>query len=175
MKNKISVIIVLFISISCFSQSVTPAVLNVAGGSSQKGYYQFEWSVGEMSLINQMESMPNLFVVTNGFLQPYILHPEISNSNNQFGVDEITVFPNPASTYVEVDLFTRQQGQLKLSFYNAIGQKIYSTELHTFGVDLIQRIPVNAFNGGTYLLQVELDADPNYVSKKGVYKVIKIQ
>lgn len=175
MKNKISVIIVLFISISCFSQSVTPAVLNVAGGSSQNGYYQFEWSVGEMSLINQMESMPNLFVVTNGFLQPYILNPGINNLNNRFDADEIRVFPNPASTYVEVDLFTRQQGQLKLSFYNAIGQKIYSTELHTFGVDLIQRIPVNAFNGGTYLLQVELDADPNYVSKKGVYKVIKIQ
>ena len=176
MKNKITVIIVfLFISISCFSQSITPAVLNVAGGSSQKGYYQFEWSVGEMSLITQMESRPNLFVLTNGFLQPYILNPAVNNLNNQFGADEIKVFPNPASTYVEVDLFTKQQGQLKLSFYNVIGQKIYSTELHAFGVDLIQRIPVNAFNGGTYLLEVELEADPNFVSKKGIYKVIKIQ
>jgi len=57
MKNKITVIIVFFfISISCFSQRITPSVINVSGGVSQQGYYQFEWSVGEMSLVNQMES-----------------------------------------------------------------------------------------------------------------------
>src|SRR6476659_4871211 len=175
MKNKITVIIVFFfISISCFSQRITPSVINVSGGVSQQGYYQFEWSVGEMSLLNQMESKPNLFVVTNGFLQPYILNPGVSNSNNQFGADELKVFPTPASTYVEVDLFTKQQGRLKISFYNDMGQKVYSTELQSFGVDLIQRIPVNRLAQGTYLLHVELDADPNFVSKKGVYKIIKI-
>ena len=175
MKNMIAVIIVVFISISCFCQSITPAVINVAGGNSQKGYYQFEWSIGEMSLVNQMESRPNLFVVTNGFLQPYILNPAANNSNNQFGADEIKVFPTPASTYLEIDLFTRQQGRLKISLYNAIGQKLYSTEFQTFGVDLIQRIPVNGFNAGTYLLHLELEADPNFISKHGVYKIIKIQ
>ncbi|TMI78678.1 MAG: T9SS type A sorting domain-containing protein [Bacteroidetes bacterium] len=174
MKNKITVIIVSFISISCFSQSITPAVLNVAGGSSQKGYYQFEWSVGEMSLINQMESRPNLFVLTNGFLQPYILNPGVNNSNNQFGADEIKVFPTPASSYIEIDLFTRQQGRLKITLYDAIGQRMYSTELQSFGVDLIQKIPVNGFNTGTYLLHLELEADPNFISKKGIYKIIKL-
>jgi Secretion system C-terminal sorting domain len=174
MKNKITVIIVSFISISCFSQSVTPAVLNVAGGNSQNGYYQFEWSVGEMSLINQMESRPNLFVLTNGFLQPYILNPGVSNPYNQFGANEIKVFPTPASSYIEVDLFTRQQGKLKMSLYDAIGQRLYSTELHTFGVDLIQKIPINSYNAGTYLLHIDLDADPNFFSKKGAYKIIKI-
>jgi len=174
MKNKITVIIVSFISISCFSQSITPAVLNVAGGSSQKGYYQFEWSVGEMSLINQMESRPNLFVLTNGFLQPYILNPGVNNSNNQFGADEIKVFPTPASSYIEIDLFTRQQGRLKITLYDAIGQRMYSTELQSFGVDLIQTIPVNGFNTGTYLLHLELEADPNFISKKGIYKIVKL-
>jgi type IX secretion system substrate protein len=174
MKNKIAVIIVFFISISCFSQSVTPAVLNVAGGNSQKGYYQFEWSVGEMSLINQMESRPNLFVLTNGFLQPYILNPAVNNFNNQFGADEIKVFPTPASSYIEIDLFTRQQGRLKFCLYDAIGQKIYSTELQSFGVDLIQKIPVTGFTTGAYLLHVELEADANFISKKGIYKIIKI-
>lgn len=174
MKNKITVIIVSFISISCFSQSITPAVLNVAGGNSQKGYYQFEWSVGEMSLVNQMESRPNLFVLTNGFLQPYILNPVVNNSNNQFGADEIKVFPTPASSYIEIDLFTRQQGRLKITLYDAVGQRMYSTQLQSFGVDLIQKIPVNGFNVGTYLLHLELEADPNFVSKNGVYKIIKI-
>ena len=174
MKNKITVIVVFFISISCFSQRITPSVINVSGGASQQGYYQFEWSVGEMSLVNQMESRPNLFVLTNGFLQPYTIHEGVNYSNNQFGADELKVFPTPASSFVEVNLFTKQQGRLKISFYNDMGQKVYSTELQTYGVDLIQRIPVNRFAQGTYLLHVELDADPNFVSKKGVYKIIKI-
>ena len=174
MKNKITIIIVFFISISCFSQRITPSVINVSGGASQQGDYQVEWSVGEMSLVNQMESGPNLFVLTNGFLQPYTIHEGVNYSNNQFGADELKVFPTPASSFVEVNLFTKQQGRLKISFYNDMGQKVYSTELQAFGVDLIQRIPVNRFAQGTYLLHVELDADPNFVSKKGVYKIIKI-
>ena len=173
MKNKITVIVVFFISISCFSQSITPSVINASGGVSQQGYYQFEWSVGEMSLVNQMEARPSLFVLTNGFLQPYLLNPGVYNSNNEFGADELKVFPTPASTYVEIDLFTKQQGRVKISFYNAIGQKVYSAQLRSFGVDLTQKIPVNRLAQGTYLLHVELDADPNFVSKKGVYKIIK--
>jgi len=121
-----------------------------------------------------MESRPNLFVVTNGFLQPYMVHAGVNYSNNQFGADELKVFPTPASSYVEINLFTKQQGRLKIGFYNSLGQKVYSTELQSFGVDLIQRIPVNSFAQGTYLLQVELDADPNFVSKKGVYKIVKV-
>ena len=127
-----------------------------------------------MSLVNEMESKPNLFVLTNGFLQPYLLNPAVNNWSNQFGADEIKVFPTPASSYIEIDLFTRQQGRLKICLYDAIGQKIYSTELQSFGVDLIQKIPVNGFNTGTYLLHLELEADPNFISKKGVYKIIKI-
>jgi hypothetical protein len=175
MKNKITGIsVLLFISIPCFSQSITPSVVNVAGGNSQNGYYQFEWSVGEMSLVNQMQSAQSLFVLTNGFLQPYILNPGANNPYNQFGANEIKVFPTPASTYIEVDFFTHQQGRLKLSLYNAIGQKMYSAELQSFGVDLIHRIPVNGFNNGTYLLHIELEANPNFFSKKGAYKIIKI-
>ena len=172
MKNKITVIIVFFISISCFSQSITPSVINASGGVSQQGYYQFEWSVGEMSLVNQMESRPGMYVVTSGFLQPYILHAGVDYSNNQFKADELKVFPSAASSFVEIDLFTKLRGQLKISFYNVIGQKVYSTELQYFGVDLIQRIPVNSLAQGTYLLHVELEAD--FVSKKGIYKIIKI-
>ncbi len=175
MKNKIATVIVFFISLSCFSQSITPSVINVSGGSSQKGYYQFEWSVGEMSLIGEMASRPNTLVVTSGFLQPYILNPGTNNTNNQFGVDEIKVFPNPASSYVEINLFTKQQGKLKISFYNAVGQKVHSIETNVYGVDLIQKIPVNNFSAGTYLLLIELNADPSFVSKKGVYKITKIE
>ncbi len=128
-----------------------------------------------MSLIGEMASRPNTLVVTSGFLQPYILNPGTNNTNNQFGVDEIKVFPNPASSYVEINLFTKQQGKLKIGFYNAVGQKVYAIELNTYGIDLIQKIPVNHLTAGTYLLSLELGADPGFVSKKGVYKITKTE
>ena len=175
MKNKITTIIVFFVSISCFSQGITPSVINVSGGSSQKGYYQFEWSVGEMSLIGEMTSRPSSLVVTSGFLQPYLLNPVDNNTNNQFGTDEIKIFPNPASSYVEINLFTKQQGRLKISFYNALGQKVQTIESIVYGVDLIEKIPVTNLSAGTYLLHIELRADANFVSKKGIYKITKVE
>jgi len=174
MKNKITTVIVFFVSLSCFSQGITPSVINVSGGNAQKGYYQFEWSVGEMSLIGEMASRPDL-IVTSGFLQPYLLRPGTNNTNNQFGADEIKVFPNPASSYVEINVFTKQQGRLKISFYNAVGQKVHSMETTVYGLDLIEKIPVNNLSAGTYLLHIDLDAIPNFVSKTGIYKITKIE
>jgi hypothetical protein len=174
MKNKVTTIIVFFISLSCFSQSITPAVTNVSGGNAKNGYYQFEWSVGEMSLTNEMTSTTNL-LVTNGFLQPYLLHPWANNPNDEFTSEEIRVFPNPASSYVEINLLTRIKGKLYLSFFDAVGRKIYSTRSSVDGVDLIKKIPVSHFAAGSYLLRIELNADPYFLSKQGVYKIIKAQ
>jgi len=172
MKNKVTTVIVFFISLSCFSQSITPSVTNVAGGNAKNGYYQFEWSVGEMSLINEMSSTRNL-LVTNGFLQPYLLNPWNNNPNQQFTVEEIRIFPNPASSYVEINFFTKQQGILKINFYDAVGRKVYSNESRIYGVDVIKKIPVNHFASGSYLLRIELDPNPTFLSKQGVYKIIK--
>ncbi|HEV8286991.1 MAG TPA: T9SS type A sorting domain-containing protein [Chitinophagaceae bacterium] len=178
MKNKIAIIIVFLTPIFCFSQSSTPSVINASGGSSQNGYYQFEWSIGEMSLVNEMGSSLNSLnrlVVTNGFLQPYLLHETVNNPYGILGPDEIKVFPTPASSYVEINLFTRQQGQLKITFLDGIGQKVYSVEFHTYGVDLIHRIPISRLSAGAYVLHLELNADAGFVSKRGSFKIIKTE
>src|SRR5512145_542565 len=96
MKKTITVVIVFFFLLPCFSQSSGLSVINSAGGSSRSGYYQLEWSVGEMSLIGQMNNYDNTLVVTNGFLQPFLQYLGPGNLNNLFGNDEIKIFPNPA-------------------------------------------------------------------------------
>jgi hypothetical protein len=52
---------------------------------------------------------------------------------------------------------------------------VYSIGFQIYGVDLIQKIPANHLSAGTYLLRIELDADPGFISKKGVYKITKIE
>lgn len=158
---------------ACFSQAISLSVINSSGGYVKTGYYQFEWNVGEMALTDEMHTSSNL-IVTNGFLQSYLLNPGTTNSSLQFGKDEIKVFPNPATSYIEINFFTKQKGLLKIEMMNAVGQKIYLHELNGYGIDLIHKIPVNHLKGGVYLIYITLKPDEGSLPKQGVYKIIKV-
>jgi len=175
MKNTITLVIVFFFFINCSAQSITPSVFNSSGGFFKSGYYQLEWSIGELALVNQMTSSNNSLVITNGFIQPFIQHPATNNTNNLFANDEIKVFPNPASSYVEINFLTKQKGRITLSFYDASGRKIFTTADSYYGVGLIKRIPVSHLPNEVYMLHVDLDPEPGYSSKKGIYKIVKIK
>jgi hypothetical protein len=175
MKNTITLVIVFFSLFNCSAQSIAPSVINTGGGYFQAGYYQFEWSIGELALVGEMKSSNNSLVITNGFIQPYIHSPATNNTNNIFGNDEIKVFPNPASSYVEINFFTKQMGRITLSFYDGSGRKILSVADSYYGVGLIKRIPVSQLPNEVYMLHVDLDPYPGYTSKKGVYKIVKIK
>ena len=169
MKKTITIVIVFFFSYYSNAQSVAPSVFNAAGGSLKQDYYQFEWLIGEMTSSN------NSFMITNGFIQPFIQYPARDNNNNIFGSDEIKVFPNPASSYVEINFLTKQKGRITLSFYDGTGKKIYTATDWYYGVGMIKRIPVSKLPNEVYMLHVNLDPDAGSVAKKGVYKIIKIK
>jgi len=174
MKKTIT-IVVFFFSYCSNAQSIAPSVINTGGGYFQSGYYQFEWSIGELALVGEMRSSSNSLVITNGFIQPFLQYPATNNTNNIFANDEIKVFPNPASSYVEINFLTKQQGRITLSFYDGAGRKILTVADSYYGVGLIKRIPVNKLPNEVYMLHVDLDPDPGSVAKKGVYKIIKIK
>jgi len=175
MKKTITLVIVFFFLFNCNSQSIAPSVINASGGSFQSGYYQLEWSIGELALVGEMTSSNNSLVITNGFIQPFVQYPGTNNTNNIFGNDEIKIFPNPASSYVEINFFTKQKGRLTLSFYDGAGRKIFTVTDWYYGVGLIKRIPVSQLPNEVYMLHVDLDPDPGYSSKKGIYKIVKIK
>jgi hypothetical protein len=175
MKNTTTCVLLLLLSYIACSQNNKQAVINASGGFFQQGYYQFEWSVGEMSLVNQMNDATNKLTVTNGFIQPHILYPARNNDQQPFDANEIRIFPNPATSYVEINLSTKQKGRLSIYFYDVLGKKVYVKELTGNGVDLIERIPVTGLPQGVYILHIELVPDPGSVSKKADFKVVKTE
>ena len=175
MKKTITVVIVFFFLFNGKSQSIAPSVINTGGGSLQSGYYQFEWSIGELALVGEMNSSNNSLIITNGFIQPFIQYPATNNTNNIFANDEIKIFPNPASSYVEINFLTKQKGRITLSFYDGSGRKILTVADSYYGVGLIKRIPVSHLPNEVYMLHVDLDPYTGYSSKKGVYKIVKIK
>src|SRR4030095_2298689 len=173
MKNAATIFVTIFVSALCHAQSISSSVINACGGTSNS-YYQFEWSIGEMSLVNQMQS-GDLLIVSNGFFQPYILFPVTFYVREQFAAEEIKILPNPASSFVEINFFTKQRGQVTFDFYDMLGRKVYTQQITCNGVDLIHRIPLTNLPGGAYVLRITLDADLGYLSKHGSYKILKIE
>ena len=175
MKEKFALLFVLFYCIKTHSQVLSPSVINATGGTFQSGYYQLEWSIGELSLVGDMVSGDNSFVITNGFIQSHIQQPWGTNTNNIFGNDEIRVFPNPATNYVEVNFLTKQKGRITINIYDGAGKKIHTTSDTYYGDGLIKRIPVTHLPNEVYMLHINLDPAQGFSAKKGIYKIIKIK
>ncbi|MER3498749.1 MAG: hypothetical protein C4308_09005 [Chitinophagaceae bacterium] len=125
MRKTLLSLLAIYLALASYSQSIAPGIINSSGGTfnDPNYYYRIDWSVGEMSLVNTMQSYggSGVYVLTNGFLQPYVNTPGTINNGGTFGTDEIKVFPNPAVNYVEIDIFTKQKGTFKMQLYNAVG------------------------------------------------------
>jgi hypothetical protein len=176
MKNRLTTFtVLLLLSFSASAQYSQQSVINSSGGSFHHGYYRFEWSVGEMALVNQMTDAGGTFVVTNGFLQPYILYPGQNNEETRFDADEVRIFPNPATEYIEINFTTKQKGKITVQCYDASGKSMITEEYTSNGVDLIERIPITQLSQGLYFVHIVLTASEGYISKKSTYKIIKTQ
>lgn len=175
MKKTIAIVFAFFYLTICYSQVIAPSVINSAGGYYHAGYNQYEWSVGEMALVGQLNTPGNSIVVTNGFIQPYLLYPATNNLSTLFGDDEIKIFPNPVSTYVEINFFTKQKGRVTIEFYDALGKKVYSSGMVYYGVGQIERVAVNKLPNEVYFVHIDLEPFSGYISKKGIYKIVKVR
>ncbi len=168
------------------AQTITPFVLNAAGGTAKvNDKFYLDWSVAEMTLVNTMQNYgyKELFIITNGFLQPpkddaegdedispYVksLKPEVNNL-------QLLIYPNPASTYITVDIPVMEEtDKIRLTMYNSTGQLVYEKEVTTNGYRTKERISMAEFTHGTYLLRVQMGA-PGTPTRNIMYKIFKAQ
>ena len=177
MKNPLITLLVITIT-RCFAYgqtSVTPTVINSTGGTFAHDHYILDWSVGELSLVNQMgEPQESKFIISNGFLQPFTQDPNLVNNGNAFGEGEILILPNPTQNVLEVDFRTKQQGLVTYRLYDAQGRTILKNSFNYYGYGHIEKIDMTAFRAATYFLRIELNPDPIFIRKVGSYKIIKL-
>jgi len=167
------------------AQSISPFVLNSTGGSfkvNNKNFY-LDWSVAEMTLITTVKNSgySGLFIITNGFLQPDKNEDDKDEDddhyydkyvNPDYTIKNIQVYPNPASTYVTIDIPVEEAGKVQLTLYNSMGQLVYKKEITTYGHHTKERISMGAFMQGTYLLRVRM-GPPGIRAKEMTYKIVK--
>ena len=144
-------------------------VTNVSGGSATSGYYRFDWSVGELCLVDSYNQVN--FILENGFLHPGTERPG-GNSNNFFAKGHIMLFPNPAYTNTEINITVQQAGMVNMQLVDVLGRIVLSKQFNYNGVGHIEKLDVQRFRAGTYFVHLLLiPTDPAQPQRKGTYKL----
>lgn len=175
MKGSFTQLILLLLLCPCFTsgQEASPCIVNVTGGSAISGYYRFDWSVGEMCLIDSY-LRPNL-ILENGFLHAGAEKPIVASPINFFAVGDIAIFPNPVFTIAELDLNLPQPGRISIRLMNVMGKVVETRQFDYNGTGRIEKIDLQHYPAGTYMLHVSLSpTDQAKPERKGTYKLLHI-
>ena len=140
---------------------VVPAIMNTAGGTYDNAlsYYRYEWSFGEMALIQAFAPPDSSVLVTQGVLQPCtdVIGP--FPYTVLFEAGDYKLFPNPTTGKFEVDFFVRTPGQMSLQLINSIGQILQTKSYHYDGCCRIELFDISKFPAGVYFVVADLKPD----------------
>lgn len=143
------------------SQSLSPTVVASNGKQLTGSGIQLSYTVGEIAVTTKTAGANTL---TQGFHQSY---------KNAVGIAlietpiSITVFPNPATSYVYVKIEGDLSQSIIIRLYSLSGQLVKEESSFT---TVLTTVDVAALTDGMYLLQV---IDHNG-SLKGIYRIEKI-
>jgi hypothetical protein len=154
------------------AQSISPAVSNMGGGYQNAGYYQFEFSVGEMAVIETLNNGSN--ILTNGVLQPLTDKPFGNNTASAWNNDEIKIFPVPTRGRVEVNILSKQQGRIVMQLVDGMGQIVLTEDFDYNGLGSITVWDLSRLASANYSLRIALTPRPGSVKKSGAFKILKI-
>ncbi len=152
----------------CRAQVQQSATVNAAGGSAQLGGNTYEWSVGEMVLVNTVTTS-NL-VVTQGLLQPIlnttdIKHPELT-------ADQLKVYPNPTRDIVFIQPGLAPNTRLTLLVFDISGRAFFRKTLVLKTGNEVQALDLGTYAAGNYLLDIVADAGGS--TSRNTFKIQKL-
>ena len=142
---------------------VVPAILNAAGGSydNPSSYYRYEWSFGELLLIQSFAPPDSSVLVTQGVLQPCTDQIGYSPFTVLFDEGDYKLFPNPTSGKFELDFFVRTPGRMSLQLINDMGQILSKKSYHYDGCLRIELFDISHLPNGLYFVVADLKPDIN--------------
>jgi hypothetical protein len=71
---------------------------------------------------------------------------DIDNRNN------ISVYPNPSSGNITINISAATKEEYQLDIFNVVGQKVYTEQLTTLNCSLKKEINLMSFGKGLYIL-----------------------
>ncbi len=174
MRRRITLpLLAIFLALSFSSQAqvpslnpvngVVPAVFNTAGGTYDNAlsYHRFEWSFGELVLVQAFAPADSSILVTQGVLQPCTDVIHNSPYTVLFEDGDYKLFPNPTAGKFEVDFFVKTPGFMSLQLINSTGQVLETRSYHYDGCCRIELFDISRYPNGIYFVVADLKPDTN--------------
>lgn len=155
------------------AQAQVEQVVNSSGGTASQNNLSVDWSIGELALVNVMESPDSRFMLTNGFLQPNN-HVIYRREKSYFQPFDLRLYPNPTKDILALDFFTVQKGQVAIFIYSDAGKLVHQDQFAYDGNGESYEVHLKNYPAGVYSVYVYLDPYEGQVRKTGSYRVIKI-
>lgn len=140
-----------FLSVFCAqAQSVTPQVFGAAAGSTTIAGNTYQYSVGEMVLVNTETSAG--VILTQGFLQPSNDAPSsietfVNNIN-------INVYPNPTTDWLNISFNKSVSESIQLVLFDASGRIVIQEQHLDSGAENKLVLNLSNLASGAYMLHV---------------------
>ena len=150
-------------------QSIGPSTLNATGGSATIGSNNFEWSVGEMTMVSTFTA-PGI-VVTQGVLQPDDNTTGVVNANALN--DKVHVFPVPTSAVLNVQYSFATKGTLSCRLTDAAGKAILTRTVSVSPGNDQQQLNIATLPAANYMLEVTYKTD-DAKEQQTTFKVQKL-
>jgi hypothetical protein len=175
--------IILIAVTSGYGQSQISQVVNASGGTSLNKAYSLEWSIGELTLINELDAPDSSYILTNGFIQPTdglvqppLQQPPVLFNTIELSTADVHIFPNPTQDILEIHFLQNIAGKIVVQLYNELGHMVYKHEIFSHGSGLIEKINMKGFTNGIYILNIKRlsPISDQYDLETTSFKIIKL-
>ena len=157
------------------AQMILPSTLNASGATVNKGYYSFDWSIGESTAVSTLTN-GNL-MVTQGVLQYHSGNVVDKNVGIIWFPNEVKLFPNPVRNILEINFMHVVAGSLHFELFNNAGKLLWQKDALYNGISLTEKLNMAGMPAGNYTLYLYQNDSPDSSRKyykRGAFKIFKV-
>jgi len=158
MRDLYLLILLLFVTSFTFAQSIMPEVISCGGNYFANSNYSIAYTIGE-PVIETIGNTNNK--LTQGFHQGLY---NLVNINKQINNPKITIYPNPTSDFINIDIVTANTDDYKIQLFDDLGKRLISVPYKD-----TKQISLQKYARSTYFIKI-LNIKNN---KFNTYKVLK--
>lgn len=165
MKKTIYLLLLLIAGLNAKAQQSTPFIVNSMGGTATINNTFYDWSFGEMLLVNTF-STPNL-IVTQGVLQPESYGGPSGINTPTSAIKNIKIYPNPSQDIIYIQSDDKTERKFQYTLMDVSGKILTNEE-----GEKTQTINLSGFPAGMYMLKITVVEQQQTLSQ--TYKIQKI-
>ena len=162
------------VSATSSAQTITPATLNIGGGSFTSTALKLDWNIGEATVI-EIFTLGTNYTITNGVLQPLTTSGITAiNAVPEWFKNELQLYPIPTPKFLNVNIVTSLSGKISMELLDNRLRLLGKKESDYYGIGTTSQWDLGSFASGTYYIKITLVGADKKVIKQGTFMVQKI-